>query len=112
MAEEDEDDGLTSMGFMFDNEQETKLKTFSFMLQASSPPLIVVVSLNVVDDDPGAVISGHYLWPASHLMANLLVNGKTRVDGEVRRCQHHGMAQEVRIPPAQVQLNGHAAGLC
>ena len=55
------------MGFMFDQEQETLLQHYSF------PPYSV--SVNVVDDDPGAVISGHYLWPASTLLCSFLTCG-------------------------------------
>ena len=74
-SDSDSECGLGDMGFMFDNEQPTVLETYTF------PPSISV-SMNVVDDDPGAVISGHYLWPASHLMAK--VRGcENRFKGEV-----------------------------
>ncbi|GMH73347.1 hypothetical protein TL16_g06166 [Triparma laevis f. inornata] len=56
---------LGGMDFMFDSQQPTILQTYNF------PPSIKI-SMNVIDDDPGAVISGHYLWPASHLMGRYL----------------------------------------
>ena len=94
----DSDDGLMSMGFMFDASQETVLSKFTFdrPLTSSSPssaPRVdsaaapITVAMNVIDDSPGAVISGHYLWPASHLMANVLIGGLVK---DARRCLELG----------------------
>ena len=98
--DDDDDNGLMSMGFMFDASQDTVLTKFTFhrhAIQASSPSSSIpvdspaatpiTIAMNVIDDSPGAVISGHYLWPASHLMADVLVGGLVK---EATRCLELG----------------------
>jgi len=65
-TDSDSDVGLDCLGFMFDALQATALKTFYF-------PSDVLVKLNAIDDTPGAVISGHYLWPASEILSRHII---------------------------------------
>lgn len=55
---------LGALGFMFDAANATSLKAYSF----SPPSGPLTLHLNVIDDTPGACISGHYLWPAASLL--------------------------------------------
>jgi predicted nicotinamide N-methyase len=37
------------------------------------------VAVSAADDEPGAVISGHYLWPAAEMLATYLLEQETRL---------------------------------
>ena len=65
MADSDSD-AEAGMSFMFDAASAVSLKRFSY----STPSGRIVASLNVIDSNPGAVISGHYLWPASEQLCS------------------------------------------
>jgi len=82
---------LAEIGFMFDAEQETKSKVLRFLPNTSKDDEIsqqilpayendgfmteaVTVMVDCVDDDPGAVQSGHYLWPGAPALAQFLVD--------------------------------------
>lgn len=87
--EEDDDDenddefGLEEMGFLFEGSRESTLKHLQWVVPTSghddddddddTNQTMVRVALQVVDDTPGAVISGHYLWPAAPALAQHLV---------------------------------------
>lgn len=84
------DDDFTSMGFMFEGAEPTKEQIFEFHIAqccqdektdiktiTSEPYRAVVES---VDDIPGAVQSGHYLWPAANALAQYLVDNYGRRD--------------------------------
>ena len=74
----DNDDVFASAGFMFDACQATKTCTFTFTAceaTASNRGPIICLSLDSVDDDdPGALQSGHYIWPASPALAQYIVD--------------------------------------
>jgi predicted nicotinamide N-methyase len=70
-ASEDDDDFFANVGFMFEGNQPSKLIRFKW--QTPQTKKSIAVALSVVDDEPGAVISGHYLWPAAELLAQYLV---------------------------------------
>jgi predicted nicotinamide N-methyase len=53
------------LGFLFDSGLQRSRRTFTFGVHN--------VSLQFVDDEPGAVQSGHYLWPAAPALAEYLV---------------------------------------
>jgi predicted nicotinamide N-methyase len=75
--EEEEDDAVyADVGIMFEGAHATTLKHFEFKgpQQQTSKP--IHVALKVVDDEPGAVQSGHYLWPASPALCEYLVQQK------------------------------------
>lgn len=60
------------MSIMFEGNQPTTLKHYTWEQPPHRP---IHVALCVVDDDPGAVQSGHYLWPASPALCKYLVEG-------------------------------------
>jgi predicted nicotinamide N-methyase len=73
-SERDSEDYYADVGFMFDGVQNSTLKRFVWgATEASNPP--VRVALHVVDDNPGALQSGHYLWPAAPALAEYLMEG-------------------------------------
>ena len=69
--EDDDDDGMLELGFMFEGGQPTRRERFQW--EVPDGLRSIEVTLDIADDDPGAVQSGHYLWPAAHLLANYLV---------------------------------------
>lgn len=79
--ESSEDDVMADMGFMFDSEQAVVCKSLIFQRSVGENAcnsgiatlFKVYVELESIDDDPGAVQSGHYLWPASPALAQHLV---------------------------------------
>lgn len=94
--EDDDEDGL-AIGFMFDAETARSKRHFSFplggsdvsssavtddsnsMLTLSSESLpSLEVTLLCIDDDPGFVQSGHYIWPAASAMAGYLATNWQR----------------------------------
>ena len=78
-------DMIADMGFMFDSEQAVVCKKLSFQYRVNGKTRKVFnVDLESVDDDPGAVQSGHYMWPASPALAQHLVNTYMVQDGSIR----------------------------
>ena len=82
---------FADMGFMFDAAQATKTQTLQFvptivyekqqgknlddeeeLKHIFQRPISVVI--DCVDDNPGAVQSGHYLWPGAPALAQFLVD--------------------------------------
>ncbi|KAG5183642.1 putative methyltransferase-domain-containing protein [Tribonema minus] len=59
------------LGFMFDTGLPRTQRTFTF-----GP---ISTTLQFVDDEPGAVQSGHYLWPASPCLASYLVEQRESI---------------------------------
>jgi predicted nicotinamide N-methyase len=74
-ADEDDDDFFANVGFMFEGNQPSKLVRFKW--QTPETQKSVAITLSIADDDPGAVISGHYLWPAAELLAKYLLTKET-----------------------------------
>jgi predicted nicotinamide N-methyase len=72
---EDDDEFFAGVGFMFEGEQPSKLIRFKW--QTPEKKKSVAITLSIADDDPGAVISGHYLWPAAELLAKYLLTKET-----------------------------------
>lgn len=82
-SERDSDDCYADVGFMFEGCQPSTLKRFQWVRPtngeekedgtASVKPE-VRIALHVVDEEPGALQSGHYLWPAAPMMAQFLVD--------------------------------------
>eukprot|EP00752_Nemacystus_decipiens_P007599 g6790.t1 len=60
------EDCFEDVGFMFDNALPKTRRTFRFGR--------VSVAVQLVDDDPGAVQSGHYVWPAAPALSAYLVD--------------------------------------
>jgi predicted nicotinamide N-methyase len=79
-VEEDEEDGLGAIGFMFDSMHSRKRK--SIVVCDKDPSIMVTLSL--IGEDPGHVQSGQYLWPAAlfaarHLIRNWDIVGRATV---------------------------------
>ena len=70
------EDCFADMGFMFEGSEASTLKRFEWTKegQDGSSPKNIRVALSVVDDYPGALQSGHYLWPAAPALAQHLLN--------------------------------------
>jgi predicted nicotinamide N-methyase len=65
---------LTDMGFMFDNCLEKVTCEFNYgkiVKQGKEVPRVSVI-LSYVQDDPGFVQSGHYVWPAAPAMCEYM----------------------------------------
>ncbi len=77
---ENDDSGLEEMGFLFEGSRASTLKRLEWVVPHSpgnnnkNQRLVVRVALHIVDDEPGSVISGHYLWPAAPALAQHLIN--------------------------------------
>lgn len=76
---DESDDDFTSVGFMFEGAEPTKEQIFEFyqdektdIEKITSEPFRAIIES--VDDIPGAVQSGHYLWPAANALAQHLVD--------------------------------------
>ena len=78
--EEDDDEGMC-VGFMFDSQQASELNTYEYPSPRTPLHSKVVVAVSSIGEDPGALISGHYLWPASQLMARWLLDNPEIVSG-------------------------------
>jgi predicted nicotinamide N-methyase len=79
--EEEEDAVYADVGIMFEGSHASTLKHFAFNNNNNnSNDANIHIALKVVDDEPGAVQSGHYLWPAAHSLCEYLVqnNGNER----------------------------------
>lgn len=68
-----DDDHYADIGFMFEGSEASTLKCYEFK-NNNNAPKCVKVALNIVDEDPGAVQSGHYLWPGAPALAQHLVD--------------------------------------
>lgn len=66
----DEDDCFADMGFMFEGAEESTQKTYEWRNGSKT----VRIALRIVDNDPGAVQSGHYLWPAAPALAQYMLH--------------------------------------
>jgi len=64
------DDYFADVGFMIDASLPVRLEHFHWETTDSRN---ITVALHVADDTPGAVQSGHYLWPAATMLAEYLV---------------------------------------
>ena len=66
MSESDaSDDDLGAIGFMFDREATKSLRTFTLTSSVDASVSLDVPCWCQDDDEPGALQSGHYAWPAA-----------------------------------------------
>jgi hypothetical protein len=94
--DDNDDDYFADVGFMFESQQPVRLEKFRWdiptrhsyvndndntynhsdgIIQNAVPqPTTVQIALHVADDHPGAVQSGHYLWPAATMLSEYLIN--------------------------------------
>lgn len=71
-TENDDEDFLNELGFMFESNRSTSSSRFDWILQSSKRA--ISVTLESIDEEPGAVQSGHYLWPAAQLLVNYITS--------------------------------------
>lgn len=62
MDNDDSDDCLTDLGFMFDSYHSRDTKKISFEK--------FDISLHLIDEDPGHVQSGQHLWPGAFYLSS------------------------------------------
>jgi predicted nicotinamide N-methyase len=67
--------GLQEIGFLLDSGLPHRLQVVDFVTPATDRK--IRVALSVIDDTPGAVQSGHYLWPAANHLADYIVQSET-----------------------------------
>jgi predicted nicotinamide N-methyase len=84
--EDDDEDILAQIGFMFEGSHPTQFMQLEWAVptataaeggdddDSSGKQRAIRVALHAIDDEPGAVQSGHYLWPGATLVSDYLVN--------------------------------------
>lgn len=95
---DDDDEGFfAEVGFMFESNQPMRLERFQWSVpeneqtvpqpsesdamgtsETKTKSRRISVALHVADDIPGAVQSGHYLWPAAEFLCDYLVERYSR----------------------------------
>lgn len=70
-SDEDEEGALQGIGFMFDEALPKLTRQHSFLKPDKSTILVTVAC---VDDTPGALQSGHYVWPAAPALCQYLLD--------------------------------------
>lgn len=68
-SQEIDDETMQDLGFFFEGARATTPQTLSW--KCGKRKLHVVV--HSIDEEPGAVQSGHYLWPAAQLLVDYLI---------------------------------------
>lgn len=68
-GESDTDDCLSDISIFLEGSQPGSVETFHF----SSSKGAIIVAIHRIDEEPGALQSGHYLWPAAKLLADYIV---------------------------------------
>jgi Lysine methyltransferase len=78
----EDDDYFADVGFMFEAQQPVRYERFDWDTsdfldtterEDDAKKQRITVALHVADDIPGAVQSGHYLWPAAILLSKYLI---------------------------------------
>jgi hypothetical protein len=81
-SEDAEESILSAIGFLFEGSETTTLKRFQWKRPSFGRPhdedsmtttTTIHVSIHLVDDEPGAVQSGHFLWPAAPALCDFLI---------------------------------------
>mmetsp|Transcript_6780 Transcript_6780/g.8786 ORF Transcript_6780/g.8786 Transcript_6780/m.8786 type:complete len:318 (-) Transcript_6780:180-1133(-) len=94
----DEGSGSWELSFMF--EAELPLRREQYQFETPDGRRLKVV-LDTADDEPGALQSGHYIWPASKLLADYLVEN------------YYNLPQQQQLlSPAVVVELGAGCSLC
>jgi predicted nicotinamide N-methyase len=81
-VDEDDDSLYEHVGLLFEGSYPTTLKHFSWKVGGSDSETTtssktlrpIHVAVNCIDEDPGAVQSGHYLWPAALPLCDYLLS--------------------------------------
>ncbi|EQC39198.1 hypothetical protein SDRG_03403 [Saprolegnia diclina VS20] len=72
MSDGSDEELLTDVGFMFDDCLEKVTCEFAYGTSSSGAPRVSVM-LSYVQDNPGFVQSGHYVWPAAPALCEYMV---------------------------------------
>lgn len=75
MDDDGEEERLTDVGFMFEGAEASTLKHLEWTNDETRRSVYLAISS--IDDTPGAVQSGHYLWPGAPALAKHLVENET-----------------------------------
>jgi predicted nicotinamide N-methyase len=81
-AKEEDDAMYADLGFMFEGSHASTLKHFEYERTKGRPPgknKPIRIALKVVDDEPGGVQSGHYLWPASPALCEYMIQVESKL---------------------------------
>jgi predicted nicotinamide N-methyase len=74
-----EEEIFSCAGYLFDSYQASQEATFTFSPSLGTDDVAaaqrnICITLECIDDIPGALQSGHYIWPASPALAQYLVD--------------------------------------
>jgi predicted nicotinamide N-methyase len=80
-TEEEENDAMyADLGFMFEGSHASTLKHFTYeRTKGPGKNKPIRIALKVVDDEPGGVQSGHYLWPASPALCEYMIQVESKL---------------------------------
>jgi Lysine methyltransferase len=112
-VEDDDESSLFAIDFMFEGSQPSRMEYFTWKLAntastttqqsptetSTAPPSTIQVALSIADDNPGAVQSGHYLWPAAKLLADYLVQQHFSPSSSCGNCNTSSSSSPFRNPP-------------
>jgi hypothetical protein len=113
------DDYFADVGFMFESQQPVRLEKFRWNVptrrwntsstnnsndndgnnRSDDITTTVQIALHVADDHPGAVQSGHYLWPAATMLSEYLIKQYNFSDSN----DHHHHHRESDARPQQIK---------
>jgi predicted nicotinamide N-methyase len=85
-AKQEDDAMYADLGFMFEGSHASTLKHFDYQRTTKGPGTNnnnnnkpIRIALKVVDDEPGGVQSGHYLWPASPALCEYMIQVESKL---------------------------------
>jgi len=90
--DDDDNEVLGSIGFMFDAEHEKIRKEIIFNNDNNDNNEIKII-LNTIGDDPGHVQSGQYVWPASIASGNYFLSIASSL--LIKQCYRNGCVLEL-----------------
>lgn len=98
-----DDIGLGEVGFMFDSYLPTTARHLEWQIPGRVKPVHVV--LQTVDGEPGALQSGHYLWPAAELLIDFILGKLQSTDGATETSYYYSQHK----PSSLVELGAGCA---
>ena len=113
---DDEDDSLLACSFMLEGAAEKVERRFEFGGADAGAPT-VALSVRCVEDEPGGIQSGHYVWPAApHLAAHIVeTRAANTIDSGIVElgagCGLSGLTAAHRHTQARIALTDHDPGV-
>ena len=113
---DDEDDSLLACSFMLEGAAEKVERQFEFGRTDVSVPT-VTLSVRCIEDEPGGIQSGHYVWPAApHLAEHIVKTGAaSSINGGIIElgagCGLSGLTAAHRHTQARIALTDHDPGV-